>query len=188
MSKRSTTKCGAGKIVGLSALAVLCSIKPANAIDSVVQRLSNPEMHCGYQPTFDLFNGVVNALLESQRTAAALTLRREDRRLELLIHFKPGQTEIPPNCLPKLEALNNATKAGRSGPILIRSSTQTGGSAELDLAVASQRLDAVQHYFRDNRLARKAFVLELHPDTSSPLFGDAVRLPNMVEIYSSPAN
>jgi hypothetical protein len=105
-----------------------------------------------------------------------------------LIHFKPGQTEIPSNCLPKLEALNEATKAGKSGPILIRSSTQTEGSAELDLAVASQRLDAVQTYFRDNRLARKAFVLELHPDTSSPLFGDAVRLPNMVEIYSSPAN
>lgn len=188
MSTSSTFKFSAAKIVGLSVVVLLCAIKPAHAIDSVVQRLSNPEMHCGYQPTLDLFNGVINALSESQSTAAALTLRREDRRLELLIHFKPAQTEIPPNCLPKLEALNEATKAGKSGPILIRSSTQTEGSAELDLAVASQRLDAVQHYFRDNRLARRAFVLELHPDTSSPLFGDAVRLPNMVEIYSSPAN
>lgn len=188
MSKRSSSKFGAGKIAGLSAVAVFCAIKPAHAIDSVVQRLSNPEMHCGHQPTLDLFNGVVNALSESQSTAASLTLRREDRRLEILIHFKPGQTEIPSNCLPKLEVLNEAAKAGKSGPILIRSSTQTEGSAELDLAVASQRLDAIQHYFRDNRLARKAFVLELHPDTSSPLFGDAVRLPNMVEIYSSPAN
>ncbi|MFP5482796.1 MAG: hypothetical protein ACLGGW_05910 [Gammaproteobacteria bacterium] len=182
------SKCSSGEIAGLFAVAALCLIKPAQAIESVIQRLSNPDMHCGYQPTFDLFNGVVNALSESQSTAASLTLRREDRRLELLIHFKPGQSEIPSNCLPKLEVLNEAAKAGKSGPILIRSSTQTEGSAELDLAVASQRLDAIQHYFRDNRLARKAFVLELHPDTSSPLFGDAVRLPNMVEIYSSPAN
>ncbi|WP_138518747.1 hypothetical protein [Limnobacter alexandrii] len=182
------SQCCSGKVIGLVAVAALCMIKPARAIDNVVQRLSNPEIHCGHQPTLDLFNGVVNALSESQSTAAALTLRREDRRLELLIHFMPGQREIPDNCLPKLRALNEATKTGRSGPILIRSSTQTGGSAELDLAMASQRLDSVQNYFRENRLARRAFVLELHPDTSNPLFGDAVSLPNMVEIYSSPAN
>lgn len=145
-------------------------------------------MHCGHEPTLDLFNGVINALSESQSTAAALTLRREDRRLELLIHFKPGQSEIPENCLPRLETLNEATKAGRSGPILIRSSAQSEGSTELDLAVASQRLDALQNYLRDHRLARRAFVLELHPEASSPLFGEAVNLPNMVEIYSSPAN
>lgn len=161
---------------------------PLHALDNIVQRLSNPALHCGHQPTLDLFNGVINALSEPQATAAALTLRREDRRLELLIHYKPGESEVPDNCLPKLEHLNNATKAGRSGPILIRSSTQTEGSPELDLALASQRLDEVQHYFRVNRLARKAFVLELHPETSSPLFGDAIILPNVVEIYSSPAN
>ena len=133
-------------------------------------------------------NGVINALSEQQTTAAELTLRREDRRLELLIHFKPNQSEIPENCMAKLDALNRATKTGRSGPILIRSSTQTEGSSELDLALASQRLDALQYYFRDNRLARKAFVLELHPEASSPLFGDAMSLPNVVEIYSSPTN
>lgn len=183
MSKRSRRK-----IIWLACIAAFCATLPVQAIDNVIQRLSNPELHCGYQPTLDLFNGVVNALSESESTAAELTLRREDRRLELLIHFKPSQTEIPPNCLPKLEALNKATKSGRSGPILIRSSTQTDGSAEYDLAVASQRLDTIQNYFRQNRLARRAFVLELHPDTSSPLFGNAVQLPNMVEIYSSPAN
>lgn len=161
---------------------------PVHAIDSIVDKLSNPTLHCGYQPTFDLFNGVINALSEQQTTAAELTLRREDRRLELLIHFKPNQSEIPENCMAKLDALNRATKTGRSGPILIRSSTQTEGSSELDLALASQRLDALQYYFRDNRLARKAFVLELHPEASSPLFGDAMSLPNVVEIYSSPTN
>lgn len=183
MNKRPT-----GKMVWLAFVAALCTMKPAQAIDNVVQRLSNPELHCGHQPTLDLFNGVINALSESQNTAAELSLRREDRRLELLIHFKPNQSEIPPNCLPKLEALNKATKTGKSGPILIRSSNQAEGSAEFDLAIASQRLDAVHNYFRENRLARKAFVLELHTDTSSPLFGDAIQLPNMVEIYSSPAN
>ena len=182
-----STRCAA-KAALLACLTTALLLKPAQAFDNVVQRLNNPAMHCGHQPTLDLFNGLVNALSESQNTAAELTLRREDRRLELLIHFEPDQSGIPSNCLVKLEALNEATKSGRSGPILIRSSTQTEGSAELDLAVASQRLDAIQNYFRDHRLARKAFVLELHPDTSSPLFGDAVSLPNMVENYSSPAN
>lgn len=176
------------KLIGLVAFSALSLISPTQAIDNALQRLSNPEIHCGHQPTLDLFNGVMYALSESQSTAAALTLRREDRQLELLIHFMPGQQEIPDNCLPKLKALNEATKTGRSGPILIRSSAQTGGSAELDLAAASQRLDSVQNYFRENRLARRALVLELHPDTSSPLFGDAISFPNMVEIYSSPAN
>lgn len=130
----------------------------------------------------------MNALSEPQTTAAELTLRRDDRRLELLIHFSEGSSDIPVNCLDKLNAMNEATKAGKSGPILIRSSTRTEGSSELDLALASQRLDALQFYFRENRLARKAFVLELHPETSSPLFGDAIALPNVVEVYSSPAN
>lgn len=160
----------------------------AMALETALERLSDPGLHCGSKPAFDLFNGVMNALSESQSTAAELTLRREDRQLELLIHFNQGESEIPPSCLPKLQSLNEATKSGKSGPILIRSSTRAEGSAELDLALASQRLDALQNYLRDNRLARRAFVLELHPASSSPLFGQAIALPNLVEVYSSPAN
>lgn len=188
MNSRSLSRAALFNI--LTALGVLGipSIQQAHALDNVVERLNNPEMHCGQLPPLDLFNGVVNALSEPQTTAEQLTLRRENRRLELLIHFTAGQNEISTNCFSKLEALIEATKAGRSGPILVRSSTQTDSSAELDLALASQRLDAVEQYFRGNRLARKAFVLELHPTASNPLFGDAVSLPNMVEIYSSPAN
>jgi len=172
---------------GILAIAYTCTFQ-AIALDNVVNRLSDPTLHCGSKPALDLFNGVMNALSEPQTTAAELTLRRQDRRLELLIHFSEGSSEIPESCQNKLQAMNEATKAGESGPILIRSSTRTEGSTELDLALASQRLDALQQYFRDNRLARKAFVLELHPETSSPLFGDAIALPNVVEIYSSPAN
>lgn len=172
---------------GFLAIACACTL-PAIALDNVVNRLSDPTLHCGPKPALDLFDGVMTALSESQATAAELTLRREDRRLELLIHFSEGSSEIPESCLNKLQAMNEATKAGKSGPILIRSSTRTQGSTELDLALASQRLDALQQYFRDNRLARRAFVLELHPEASSPLLGDAIELPNVVEIYSSPAN
>jgi len=160
----------------------------ALALDTVIGKLSDPTLHCGAKPALDLFNGVMNALSEPQATAAQLTLQRQDRRLELLIHFSEGSSEIPESCLGKLVEMNEATKAGQSGPILIRSSTRTEGSTELDLALASQRLDALEQYFRENRLARRAFVLELHPETSSPLFGDAIKLPNVVEIYSSPAN
>ena len=180
-------KCGQlsrGVIVAMACTFTL----PATALDNVVNRLNDPSIHCGPRPALDLFNGVMNALSEPQTTAAELTLRRDDRRLELLIHFSEGSSAIPENCLDKLQAMNEATKTGKSGPILIRSSTRTEGSTELDLALASQRLDALQNYFRDNRLARRAFVLELHPETSNPLFGDAIALPNVVEIYSSPAN
>lgn len=168
-------------------IACTCTL-PALALDNVLNRLVDPTLHCGSKPSMDLFDGVMNALSEPQTTAAELTLRRDDRRLELLIHFSEGSSEIPESCLDKLQAMNEATKAGKSGPILIRSSNRTEGSTELDLALASQRLDALQNYFRDNRLARRAFVLELHPETSNPLFGDAIALPNVVEIYSSPAN
>lgn len=160
----------------------------AMALDSLVNKLNDPKLHCGHKPSMDLFNGVMNALSEPQATAAQLTLARQDRQLELLIHFQYGDSQIPEECLLKLQALNESTKSGETGPILIRSSTRTEGSSELDLALASQRLDALQNYLRDNRLARKAFVLELHPDASTPLFGDAFALPNMVEVYSSPAN
>lgn len=172
---------------GLLAIALTFSF-PATALENVVNRLNDPGLHCGSKPVLDLIDGVMNALSELQTTAAELTLRRQDRRLELLIHFAEESSDIPEGCLNKLQAMNEATKAGKSGPILIRSSTQTEGSTELDLALSSQRLDTLQNYFRDNRLARRAFVLELHPETSSPLFGDAIALPNVVEIYSSPAN
>lgn len=181
------------RITLLCTLTALCAhgflgLGQALALENVVQRLSNPEMHCGQPPPLDLFNGVVNALAEPQITANQLTLQREDWHLELLIHFTPKQTEIPENCLQKLEVLNEATKAGHAGPILIRSTTETGAGAEMDLALASQRLDLIEQYLRGNRLARRAFVLELHPAASSPLFGEAINLPNMIEIYSSPAN
>ncbi|WP_334118116.1 hypothetical protein [Limnobacter sp.] len=167
---------------------VLSETVQAQALDGVVKKLNDPNLHCGQKPKLDLFDGVMNALAVPQSTARGLTLKRNDRRLELLIHFDADSSDIPVNCLAKLHAINQSTKTGKTGPILIRSSTRHEASKELGLALASQRLEAIEHYLRDHRLARKAFVLELHPDTSSPLFGAAITLPNVIEVYSSPAN
>lgn len=173
-------------VLQLASLAIFTG--QAHALDGIVKKLNDPTLHCGHTPELDLFNGVMNALSDSESTAGSLTLKREGRRLELLIHFEAESAQIPEDCLGKLAAINQSTKNRETGPILIRSSTHTEGSTELDLALASKRLDTVHNYFRENRLARKAFVVELHPDTSNPLFGDAITLPNVVEVYSSPAN
>ena len=130
----------------------------------------------------------MNALADPQATAANLSLSREDRQLELLIHFDQGSSDIPENCLAKLAKLNQSVKSGHSGPILLRSHTRTQASTELDLALASQRLESIKNYLRDNRLARRAFVVELHPEASSPLLGDSVDWAHVIEVYSSPAN
>lgn len=177
-----------GGALGLAFWLVLPGTAHTQALDGVVKKLNDPSLHCGHKPTLDLFEGVMNALAAPHGTASGLTLKRKDRRLELLIHFDAGSSQIPENCVARLYAINASTKAGKTGPILIRSSTRHESSTELGLALASQRLEAIENYLRDHRLARKAFVLELHPDTSSPLFGAAIALPNVIEIYSSPAN
>ncbi len=164
------------------------SVAKASSLEPVMKRLSDPNMHCGQQPELDLVEGVMNALADPQATAANLSLSREDRKLELLIHFDQGSSEIPENCLAKLARLNQSVKNGLSGPILLRSHTRTQASTELDLALASQRLDSIKNYLRDNRLARRAFIVELHPEASTPLLGDSVDWAHVVEVYSSPAN
>jgi hypothetical protein len=174
--------------LGLAFWFALPGTVQAQALDGVVKKLNDPGLHCGHQPKLDLFDGVMSTLALPHGTASGLTLKRKDRRLALLIHFDVGSSQIPENCLSRLNAINTSTKTGKTGPILVRSSTRHEASTELGLALASQRLEAIENYLRDHRLARKAFVLELHPDTSSPLFGAAIALPNVVEIYSSPAN
>ena len=182
--------CLRGVTVALAALGgfTLMNIAKASNLEPVMKKLSDPSMHCGQQPQMDLVEGVMNALADPQATAANLSLSREDRKLELLIHFEQGSSTIPDNCLGKLAKLNQSVKTGRSGPILLRSHTRTQASTELDLALASQRLDAIKDYLRDNRLARRAFIVELHPEASSPLVGDSFDWAHVVEVYSSPAN
>lgn len=179
-----------GGLLAIALLGALASLTPVNAsnLEPVMKKLSDPRIHCGQKPTLDLVEGVMNALADPQATAANLSLSREDRKLELLIHFEQGSSNIPENCLEKLGKLNESVKSGRSGPILLRSHTRTQASTELDLALASQRLDSVKSYLRDNRLARRAFIVELHPEASSPLLGDAVDWAHVIEVYSSPAN
>lgn len=172
----------------LACLLVLPSVVQAQTLDDVVKKLNDPKLHCGHKPKLDLFDGVMGALAVPHSTAGGLTLKRKNRRLELLIHFDVGSSQIPENCLARLDGINRSTKTRKSGPILIRSISKNGASTELGLALASQRLEAIHNYLRNHRLARKAFVIELHPETSSPLFGAAIELPNVIEVYSSPAN
>jgi hypothetical protein len=158
-------------------------------IYSGFEKLNNPALHCGYTQSLNLFNKVNSTSPEIQKTDSEVQIHQQkDRELKLLIHFEEGKNSIPKDCLPKLNALNKSTKSGLNGRILIRSTTQIEGSTELNLALASQRLDELQRYLRANRLARRAFVLELHPEASSTLFEETMIQPNVVEIYSSPTN
>lgn len=119
---------------------------------------------------------------------ASLNTLAFEPKLELVIHFPAGSTEIPKDCTSRLGEIAQALKDGKTGGLLIRSSTSTGSSSELDLAIASSRLDTVAQFFRDMRLARKAMKLELHPETSSLMGGASIETPRVVEIYSSSAN
>lgn len=173
--------------LSLVALVIAGQSFPTWALEPLLDRLRAPELHCGNKPRLDIYEGVVQALAQSDASASELNLSRYEWELELVLHFEAGVADIPEGCLPQLEALNEKTKTGKYGPLLIRSSTQTRTASELDLAVASQRLDNIRSYLRENRLARKAMILELNPDASTPLLGQALDSPELVEIYSRPA-
>ncbi|HEX4844196.1 MAG TPA: hypothetical protein VFV57_11035 [Limnobacter sp.] len=154
-----------------------------------VTQLQNPAMHCGREVQLNLYEGLVQALAEQPEvTASQLALGDHNRKLELVIHFPSASAEIPGDCKARLLDLSARVKSGEVGPLLIRSANRGAGSTEFDLAKADERLQAVHAFFRDDRLARKAFVVELHPETSSPLIGWSLRAPQVVEIYSSPAS
>ncbi|HEX4917059.1 MAG TPA: hypothetical protein VFV43_04085 [Limnobacter sp.] len=168
--------------------AVFAPAANANTPKAILQ-IQNPALHCGKEVQLNLYEGLVQALTEQpDATASELALKDHERKLELVIHFSSTSSEIPEDCKTRLLDLSARVKSGELGPLVIRSANRGAGSTEFDLAKADERLHVVHAFFRDKRLARKAFVVELHPETSSPLIGWSLRAPQVIEIYSSPAN
>lgn len=153
-----------------------------------ISKLDDPAMQCGNPLSVDLYEGLVKSLAGSNKTADNLNKAKTmGRRLELLVYFDAGSSAIPEDCFPKLQQLSDRAKSKEIGPLLIRSSSLQESSSEIDLAVASQRLQAIKDYFRKDRLARKVLILELSPATVSPVLEHSLKNPRVVEIYSSPA-
>lgn len=112
----------------------------------------------------------------------------ENHRLELVLHFNPKTVEIPKDCVGKLLLLSEQVKMGAKGKLIIRSTTSTDSSSEMDLAIASERLEQIKLFLRNDRLALRAMQLELY---SNPLLHhseESSEAPRLVEIYSSPVN
>lgn len=145
------------------ALATLCLMHNALAYDP----------HCGG---------------ESRTGSSFKPSKADNHPLEIVLHFNPKSAEIPKECLARLLTLSEQVKTGLKGKLIIRSTTSTDSSSEMDLAIASERLEQIKNFLRNDRLALRAMQLELY--SRPPLHtvegpGDASRL---VEIYSSPVN
>lgn len=171
------------------ALSSLICIGPLWAVSSFFD-LNDDELHCGAEPELNLYEGIVSALAQSNDGFSDLSFRKksDEFKLEIVMHFNQGSTEIPDDCKDKLLSLSENAKNKKIGDILIRSSTGTEGSTEMDLAIASERLNQIKQFFRSDRLARRALILELHPLPSSTVLEKALKAPQIVEVYSSPLN
>ena len=118
-----------------------------------------------------------------------VTLPQDTKRTrELVIYFLANSTEIPADCMERLEAISSAAKNRKIGQLLIRSSTRTDSSNELDLAIGNERLEVIKSFFRNDRLARKALILELYPIDTREQSGATLEAPRVVEIYSGPVD
>lgn len=153
-------------------------------------QLKNDSTHCGSEYELNLYEGIIAALSTNDDSASELKFRPEsdEFKLELMIHYNENETEVPENCQHRLLELSQRAKEKKIGDLLIRSSTGKKGSTELDLAIASKRLEFIKRFFRTDRLARRAFILELHPLPSSLVLENSIKKPQIVEIYSSPLN
>lgn len=167
----------------------LFGLTPSWAVNSFFE-LNDDELHCGAEPELNLYEGIVSALAQSDDGFSDLSFRKktEEFKLEIVMHFDQGSTEIPEDCKSRLLNLSENAKNKKIGDILIRSSTGTEGSTEMDLAIASERLNQIKQFFRSDRLARRALILELHPLPSSTVLEKAIKAPQIVEVYSSPLN
>ena len=108
--------------------------------------------------------------------------------LLLVIHFDAGTAKIPTDCQAKLAGLAQDVKTGKHRQLILRSSTQSGSSPELDLAIANQRLNAVHNQLRQYKVSRKALLLELHAQAVNPLLDEGLNTARLVEIYSKSTN
>ncbi|HEY1058071.1 MAG TPA: hypothetical protein VGE55_04995 [Limnobacter sp.] len=160
----------------------------AQASQPALDTIKNPDLHCGEAYELDAYEGLMGALATQPSNASDLKLRRGNRQLALVIHFAAGSSAVPNNCQNTLNTLAERVKSTRGSKLLIRSATKTASSSEMDLAIADARLEQLKTYFRNQRVARTALILELHPAPSSPLIEDSVEVPRVVEIYFSQAS
>lgn len=178
------------KLIGVFCWTVIgLMANPAYALEPFF-KLGSDELHCGKQPDINLYEGLIAALREEEQPLKNLGFRRDNFKfkLELVLHFEPGQSDIPTDCKDKLLKISRMAKDRKIGDVLIRSSTRTEGSSEMDIAVASERLEQIKLFMRADRLARRALILELHPLPSSPIIENSIGAGRIVEIYSSPLN
>jgi hypothetical protein len=111
-------------------------------------------------------------------------------RLELVMYFQSRTIEIPRECVGKLLQISEKVKLGAKGKLIIRSGTSADSSSEMDLAIASERLEQIKNFLRNDRLALRAMQLELYSNTqpASKNMEELGEAPRVVEIYSSPVN
>jgi hypothetical protein len=140
---------------------------------ALFQKANAADPHCGTDPKIGAWSSLT---------------KPTGVKLELVIHFDPKAVEIPKECVSSLLQISEKVKAGAKGKLIIRSSTSTDSSREIDLAIANERLEQIKNFLRNDRLALRAMQLELY---SHPMFYNIEQpeeAPRLVEIYSSPVN
>jgi hypothetical protein len=175
----------------LFAISVIASFSlPLYATPTLVDTPEKPDLHCGSQPDIALYEGLMKPWSEDNDTndVGLNAEHLHGRTLELVMHFEANSSEIPEDCKATLLSISQAAKTKKLGHLLIRSSTRTNSSMELDLANASERLEAIKDFFRNDRLARKLLILEVLPISTTPILNEPVETLRIVEIYSSPAD
>ncbi len=174
----------------LFTLLFFCLLSPNTFAFEAFFQLKEDSTHCGSNYELNLYEGIIAALSSNGDSASELKFRPEsdEFQLELMIHYNDNETDVPTNCHERLLKLSQRAKEQKIGDLLIRSSTGKKGSTELDLAISSKRLEEIKKFFRTDRLARRAFILELHPLPSSLILENSIKTPQIIEIYSSPLN
>lgn len=126
----------------------------------------------------------------NQDTAASVDPPKnpDGQTLELVLHFPDKQGEIPAECIGRLLKLSEQVKSGQKGRLTIRSRNSADASSEMDLALASERLELIKNFFRNDRLALRAMRLELKPDGAYIDPRSAKERAQRIEIYSNPVN
>jgi hypothetical protein len=157
---------------------------PSNLPSSL---LKNANLHCGFTPKLDTIQDLEDNAREYNEDPM-LGTRYGLGTLLLILHFEAESAQVPTDCQHKLEQLAVLTKQGKHSQLILRSSTQTNSSSELDLAMANQRLNAVYSKLRKQRVPRHTMLVELHARAVNPLLDEGLASPRLIEIYSKSIN
>lgn len=151
----------------------ICSVVLTLSMLGWVEHTKAADPHCGADP---------------KASAWSKLSKLENHQLEIVLHFDPKAVEIPRECVNRLLLLSEQVKVGTKGKLIIRSTTSTDSSSEMDLAIASERLEQIKNFLRNDRLALRAMQLELYSRPLLQGMDEPGEAPRLVEIYSSPVN